>query len=389
MTDIRSLRTPREKSLFTACFIISTLIWIVVVVSIIGLLYGLLGALFVLAAHALLLAHFKGSAVRVSPEQLPDIYQRVAEACRRLGMARMPVVFVTQAGGALNAFATRFLKRDFVVIFSDLLEACGEEGKEADMVIGHEVGHLALGHLRWLWFLAPARLVPWLGTAYSRACEYSCDLCGLEAAADLDAANRGLAVLAAGGKYGRRTNLAAFSLQSGDLGGFWASVHELNATHPPLAKRVAALINRRTPGTVRIPRRNFFAHPLAPFFAFASPQGLGGLVAVAAVIGILAAIAIPNFMAYKEKAQVAMMDQMLGRIYEAAKVHHDEEDGWPCDLEEIDLSDLRDQAGKQGWKIELNCERNYAAIFYPSQGKKKYRAIFFEDGEMKGGTEGE
>jgi len=387
--DIGELRTRGERKLFTASAVVSGLVWLVVAVTVVGLLYGLLAMLFALAAHALLLAHLKGSSVRLGEDQLPQVYSRVKEACARLGLPKVPEAFLVQQGGALNAFATRFLSRDFIVVFSDLLEACGEEGREADMVIGHEAGHIALGHLRWQWFLLPARLIPWLGSAYSRACEYSCDLCGLAVAGDLDTANRGLAVLAAGGVYGRRTNLAAFSRQTGDLGGFWASVHELNASHPPLARRVAALVNRQTPGTVPVPRRNFFAYPLAPLFGLASPQGIGGLLAGVAVIGILAAIAIPNYLQMKERAEIKLMDQALLKINSEARVFFEEQGFWPCDLSDLDLPDMRGYATSRGWKIQLDCDANYAAIFYKAGGQDRYRAIFFESGQIKGGAEGE
>jgi hypothetical protein len=200
-----------------------------------------------------------------------------------------------------------------VVIYTDLLEACGEEGKEIDMIIGHEIGHLALGHLKWLWFLIPSRIVPLLGSAYSRACEYSCDRCGNEAAGDMQAAARGLTILAAGGTYGKLTDLRAYVMQVKDTGGFWASVYELNASHPYLPKRIAALLNSQRPGLVPAVGRNPFAYPLAPFFGVASTGGSAPLVMVA-MVGIMAAIAIPQFETYRNKADMAMLNSTLVSI---------------------------------------------------------------------------
>ena len=245
------------------------------VVTIFGLLYGLFIGFFLFAAHALFIAHIKGNGVKLSETQLPVIYQKVVEASRKLGLNPLPDAYVLQAGGALNAFATKFVGRNFIVLYSDLLEACDEETGEMDMIIGHEIGHLALGHLKRIWFLLPARIVPWLWPAYSGGANTPATAAGSKSAGDLDAASRGLAILAAGGKYGKQVNIDAFMKQLKDTAGFWTSVYELNASHPYLSKRIAALINERNPGVVRDPGRHILAYPLSPLFAFGSPAGAG------------------------------------------------------------------------------------------------------------------
>jgi Zn-dependent protease with chaperone function len=296
------LRTASERTLFTVSATVSALCWLILLVTIIGAVYGALIGAFLFFAHAVFIAQIKGNGVRITGEQFPELHAKIALAAERLGLAAPPDAYVIQSGGMLNAFATRFLSRDFIVLFSDLLEACGDEGRELDMIIGHEVGHLALKHLKRMIFLLPARVTPWLGAAYSRACEYSCDRCGAEVAGDLDGSIRGLAVLATGGKYARRLDVETYMKQVGETDGFWSSVCELNASHPFLSKRVAALINQRNPGRIAVPGRHPLAYPVAPFLGIGpSSGGSGGLVAIA-VIGILAAIAIPNFMKYKEKA---------------------------------------------------------------------------------------
>ena len=315
MATAVELRTASEKRYFGVAFIVSAIAWLLIVVTIVGLVYGIFIGLFLFAAHALWIAHIKGNAVRVSKDQFPDIYQRVSDASRKLGLAAAPSAYVMQAGGVLNAFATKFVGRNFIVIYSDLLDACGEGGRELDMIIGHEIGHLALGHLKWIWFLIPARVLPWLGPAYSRACEYSCDLCGYEATGEFDASARGLAILAAGGKYGQQVNLDAFVKQAEDTSGFWTSVYELNASHPFLPKRVAALKNHQTPGSVPATGRHPLAYPLAPMFNLGSGAA-PGLLVIVAIIGILAAIAIPQFAAYREKAKQQRTNQQQMMLQE-------------------------------------------------------------------------
>ncbi|MDA8137693.1 MAG: M48 family metallopeptidase [Desulfobacteraceae bacterium] len=326
----------------------------------------------------------------MSADQLPDIHAKVMEAANKLGLTKIPEAYVMQAGGALNAFATKFIGRNFVVIYADLLEACSAEGREAEMIIGHEIGHLALGHLKWLTFLAPARLLPWIGPAYSRACEYSCDRCGADVANDINSAARGIAILAAGGKLAPRVNLNAFVAQTQEISGFWSSIYELNASHPFLPKRVAALINWKKPGTVTIPGRNPLAYPLAPFLGFGG-VGVGATpLVMVAIIGIMAAIAVPQFNVYRERAKharnVQSIDQLLKSGQTLAVEFKIVKEGWPCSVEELNAGAIAAEAERRGWKFEVDCETNYVAIYYDEGKHKRWRAIMLDSGETQEGS---
>jgi Zn-dependent protease with chaperone function len=385
-----SLRLEKEKKLFYVCFVFSLVLWTALIVSIIGLMYGLFIGLFILLAHAMMIVHIKGNAVKLSRDQLPEIYEKVVTAAEVLGLKDVPEVYVMQAGGILNAFATKFLGRKFVVIYSDLLEACEAESKEMDMIIGHELGHLALGHLKWLLFLAPSRLLPWIGAAYSRAREYSCDRCGLEVVGDPEAAYRGLVVLASGGKYARKVNLNAFVRQTDEMGGFWCSIYELNASHPFLPKRIAALINWKNPGTIKIPRRSFWAYPLSPVLGVASGGAAGAPMIMVATIGIMAAIAIPQFEAYRAKAaQVALDQELTGSLksFQGLAVQFAEDhNAWPCAAEDFCPSEALAQVAEKGWKIQMSCEEQYFALIYPQNDQRHYKVVYLNTGEIKDGV---
>lgn len=380
----QELRIGKEKKLFAISFAVSLIAWIVLVVTVIGILYGAFFGFFLFVAHALLIAYIKGHGVKLSERQFPEIYARVVAASDKLGLKSPPDVYLMQAGGALNAFATKLTGRNFVVIYSDLLEACGEEGKEIDMIIGHEIGHLALGHLKWLWFLMPSRIVPLLGSAYSRACEYSCDLCGYKAAGDMQAAARGLAILAAGGKYGKLMDLRSFVSQVGDTGGFWASVYELNASHPYLPKRIAALINSQRPGMVPAVGRNVLAYPLAPFFGVASTGGSAPLVMVA-MVGVMAAVAIPQFEAYRSKADMVMLDTTLASIHRTAQSYREKNGRWPCSEAELNLPQVTAVIAQKKWRLDTDCERNFASISFKKGGVDHYKLIDFNTGGIQEG----
>jgi hypothetical protein len=158
-----------------------------------------------------------------------------------MGLKEPPEAYVVQAGGSLNALATRFLRSNVIVLFSDLLEACGDNDEARDFIIAHELGHLHAGHLRWRWFILPGTAVPFLGTAWSRACEYTCDRYGMSFSGASERALDGLCILAAGGQHGPEVNRRALVAQRNDLRtglmrlGVWLS------THPPIADRLVAL----------------------------------------------------------------------------------------------------------------------------------------------------
>jgi hypothetical protein len=128
-----------------------------------------------------------------------------------------------------------------VVLFSDLLEACGDDDGARDMIIAHELAHIRCGHLKWIWFTLPGHFVPFLGGALSRAREYTCDRFGLAGARSTGSALRGLAILSAGPAFASRVNLTAFVDQREDLNTGFMTLGEWFGSHPPLAKRIAAL----------------------------------------------------------------------------------------------------------------------------------------------------
>src|SRR5499427_5103764 len=293
------LRSAKETPLFIIGAIFSSLCWLLLIITIIGLFYGGLVLVFVLIAHALHLAHVQGNGLKVSERQLPDLYERIKAAAAKLGIARVPDVYVLQSGGILNAFATKLLSRRFVIIYAELAQQC-EDPRQLDFVVGHELGHLAAGHLTWMFFLLPFRLVPWLGPAYSRACEYTCDRAGFVVVGDLEPSLRGLCVLAAG-RLARRADLQAFSDQRNASGGFWMSIFELVSTHPYLCKRAGALQEFAAPGTVQPVPRNPFAYPLAPFLGFGASGGMqSGLLNMIVVFALGFAMLAPALKQYQK-----------------------------------------------------------------------------------------
>ncbi len=318
---LEKLRSPKEDTRYGMALFFAVTSWLGLCLMLLPIFFAAVAGLALLIAQALFLAGVRGNGVKLSPQQLPHIHERVVAAAKRLGLKDVPEAYIMESGGILNAFAAKFLGRKFIIIYADLVEAAEDDPKALDFVIGHEMGHLALGHLtRRLW-LFPAQLVPLLGAALARAEEYSCDRCGLAVAQDLAAASRGLAMLAAGKSLPRQMSLDAFVTQRQDANGFWAAVYELSSTHPFLPKRVAALREFVQPGTAPELARTVLAYPFAPFLGGGAAGVTNAVLLPIFVIGLLAAIAIPNFMRYQARAKQTEAKQLLATCRSAEQAY--------------------------------------------------------------------
>ena len=180
------------------------------------------------------------NSVKITAEQFGDIYKKVEEYSKKLNLKKIPDVYLMQSGGLLNAFATRFLFKDLVVIYSDILELAYEQGENAvNFIIAHELAHVKRKHLSKQKYIVCAELIPFLGLAYSRACETTCDqiATALTEKLPLD----GLLVLAAGKKLYKNVDTNLFISNSSKEKGFWGWLAEISSTHPSLATRIKHL----------------------------------------------------------------------------------------------------------------------------------------------------
>ena len=262
---IRVRHWPTERLLLYLNLAVAVSLWVLLIrlsPQMLGWMAMFAG--FMALMNLAFIAHIRGSAVRLGPDQFPDLYRRVEELAQRMELRRMPEVYLMQQDGAINAFATRFMRSHMVVLLADLLEACGSNDSARDMIIGHELGHIRAGHLRFHWILLPAAFVPFLGAALSRAREYTCDRYGRAAAGDEDAALLGLTILAAGGKYAPLVDRRALAEQHATLSEGWMLVGQWMASHPPTSKRLIAL----KPDILEAPtvERNMIAR-VRPLFA--------------------------------------------------------------------------------------------------------------------------
>ncbi len=349
---------PREKTLGTIALVLGIIVWVLLILGTFGValayvLFGFIGYLF---AQSALIAWLRGTGVRLSEEQLPQLYMQYLNCCEKLGIKEPPEAYLLQGDGMLNAFATRFLGRDFVIVLSSTVDAMQDLPDGVNFYFGHELGHIRQGHLTGHIWRAPVLWLPLLGAAYSRAKEYTCDMHGRACCADAETAARALVVLAAGTEKWRAVSLVTYARQTMTNRGFFPDLHELISGYPWLTKRVARTLN---PG-IKMPGRNVFSYIFAFFVPYAGrfgggAAGLGILIMIVAIIGMLAAVALPEYQNYKNKAELsqhwtnsAPLRTALGAYYiekeevpdslEAAGISAAQADGYEYDSDRMSLS---------------------------------------------------
>jgi len=329
----------KEKSLFTILAIISGLIWAVLIIATKGLalIYVLMFFIIYLFTHSAFISYLKGTAVEISPEQFPDLHKQYLACCERLEIKEPPRAYLLAADGMLNALATRFLRRNYIVLFSSIVDAL-ESDKDA------------------------------LGAAYARACEYTCDLHGLRCCNSLRSATNAVAVLAAGVEQWKRMNVDQYIRQTQESSGFWMSFHEINSSYPWLTKRMARVQATAQGKVYTAPSRSVFAYLFSLFMPRMGTAG-GGIIILAAIIGVAAAVAIPAYKEYQEKmgaevsyeaptdqtpaltltvpdtdAAVKHIDQLhqsLTPITDTLTAYYQAHKAWPTELEVLGLTDAQ------------------------------------------------
>jgi Zn-dependent protease with chaperone function/type II secretory pathway pseudopilin PulG len=295
---------PRERTLGTITLVLGLLVWLGLIVGTFGTaLIGLaLGFVLYLFAQSALIAHIKGNGVDLSEAQFPDLHAQFTACCDRLQMKTRPQAYVLNGNGGLNAFATKFLGKQFVVLISDVVDAMNKHADGVRFYIGHELGHLRMKHLSGHLVRWPVLWLPLLGAAYSRARESKCDRHGLACSASPENAARALAALSAGAERWERLDVPAYLRQANHASGFWMSFHELIAGYPWLTKRAARVMNTAAP----MPARNGLAYLLALFIPYAGRLGAGfGFLILVYIIGVLAALALPAYQDHTVKAKAS------------------------------------------------------------------------------------
>jgi len=209
---LNQLEYPRERGLAALTLVIGVVFWLVIVVGTVGIALAglLLGFVVYLFAHSAFIAWIKGNGVVLEPRQFPKVHAQFTACCDRLSMKTRPTAYVLNGYAAINAFATRFLGHEYVVLLSDTVDAMKEHPDGAAFYMGHGLGHLRMKHLGKQLMRWPALWLPLLGAAYARPKESTCDRHGLARSSSPENAALALSALALCGRSWRRLDTTAF-----------------------------------------------------------------------------------------------------------------------------------------------------------------------------------
>lgn len=251
---ISRLRHPKEDGYNVLMFVFGITYWVVIVIvliaavatqpatGLIDVLYAVGFALFFLISAAVFRAMIYGRYVLISPEQFPHLYNMVERGAANVGLTPTPTAFLFNSNGVMNAYARRLFGGRYIFLTSALVEA--ETDEQVNFVIGHELGHHAAGHLDLFKMIVkgPAHLVPFLGPAYSRSRELTCDRVGAYLSNDRQAARTALGMLACGcRRLNGGLNCDAFEAQEKLVPPFWGWLTLIFSRYPRTTQRVIAV----------------------------------------------------------------------------------------------------------------------------------------------------
>lgn len=177
---IEAGQAPHASQIFGIIFVILGMIGgvgavVVIIGSILVMLYRLYGGQ---------LAY----SIRVSETNYPEIYAKVKEYTRLLGLDKEPEVYVQQMNGELNAYTSWIPGRAFIQLNAEIVDIAYLEHHDFDtvyFVMAHEFGHIYLHHvqLQYILWSTLISFVPIIGPyvlapLLARAREYSADRVG-------------------------------------------------------------------------------------------------------------------------------------------------------------------------------------------------------------------
>ncbi|WP_229754493.1 M48 family metallopeptidase [Priestia megaterium] len=227
-----------EKIFFILCMVISLLTYFFLIISLVGIIYLVIGFLITFILHGFSIAQIRNNGIKLSEKQFPHTHHQAKHLSSELDL-ELPDIYIVQSGGLLNAFATRFFGRHFVVLYSDVVEMIEDnQEKELSFIIAHELVHIKRKHTLYHSLILPALWISFFGKVYSRACEYTCDRIASIIIGDAKTSAQALTLLAFGKCLNKKVNQDEFIHTHSQEKVFFMWLNQVTSTHPPIAHRI-------------------------------------------------------------------------------------------------------------------------------------------------------
>ena len=186
-------------------------------------------------------AGVRGNSVRLSPAQMPEIYEVLQSHCRRLGMTSVPELYLSDEAISDSSQAYSSWHCDYIVLGADFLQPDIDRVRDVfTFQLARELGRIRLGHTRW-WdemLISYVVKIPYLRNVLLHLRTFSNDRYGAFLAPE---GLPGLVALASGRRMLHSVNVPDFIRQARDFQGPWARLSELMEARPHVLSRAAAL----------------------------------------------------------------------------------------------------------------------------------------------------
>lgn len=197
--------------------------------------------LFFWFSHIIMIDRLQGNVIKIIPMQFPEIANIINNQSAFMGIKKVPTMYLLESGGILNAFATHFVGRNYVMVYADMIEKAFSEGKNVvEFIMAYELAHIKKNPLLKRLFIFTAIFFFPLTLAYSRTCEYTCD--HFDFAQNDSSAKRSLVLLSAGKFFYDKVNIEEYLKTSLSERIFAKWFSEKLSTHPHTTNRLRRIL---------------------------------------------------------------------------------------------------------------------------------------------------
>jgi hypothetical protein len=186
-------------------------------------------------------ASIRGNSVRLSDRQFPEVYAVLKDHCRRLGMTKLPELFLTS--GSIQPYSHTFSswRENYIVLHQIIFDINDEKTMDViSFILGHELGAIRLNQTA-VWnemLLTYISSMKWLRNPLERVRTYSRDRYGATLAPN---GFRGLLINAIGRRLMDQVNIETYLADEERYGGIWPLVNVFVDPRPQVLTRIRKL----------------------------------------------------------------------------------------------------------------------------------------------------